>query len=437
MWEAERLMNDPKQSIPPSVLMALTRRAQSALRRQGRIPPLRRRSEINNGLSRHAHPQLRMPQWVKPIAAALLAVGIFTSVFSYALIRDLGERIEQRRIDISQFQKQPVEVVDDYSGRSLNILIIGSDTREGEGNSDFGSPDEDYGMRSDTTIIMHVSEDRQRVQFVSIPRDTMVEMPDCELADGTMVRGDLRQFNAAFSYGGGPKMNLASAVNCTKKTVEAMSGLTIDEFVVLDFAGFESLVDALGGVDICLDEDIEDELADLKLKAGCQHIDGYVALGLARSRHSTEDGSDLSRIDRQQYLMMEIVNTALNKSLLTDLPTLYSFLREGIATVHTSPALSNLSTSAGLARSVKGIPTKDFQFVTMPWEEYPWDSNRVQAAQAATGVWEALKNDAAFPPGTKVKAADGTDGLIGDDGLIKPEDEATASEDEQPTYSHP
>lgn len=421
-------MKSESKVLPEHVRMMLQRRAHSSFRSPRNWRKLRRRSEVNADLQRHGQPPRRLPKWLKPTMVSLLAMAMFLSVFSYALVRDLNNRIAERKIDISKYQDKNRELVDDYSGRAVNIAILGSDTREGAGNSEFGDPDEIYGMRSDTTIVAHISADRTRLQFISIPRDTLVEVPACDLPDGTKSTPGVHQFNSAFSIGGGSQMNLASAVACTQKTIENLTGVRIDEVVVVDFAGFESLVDALGGVRMCLDEDISDEKADLDLKKGCQHIDGRTALGLARSRYSTKDGSDISRIGRQQELMMNIVNTAMNKSLLTDLPTLYKFVQRGIETVKTTPGLSSASAVAGLARSIRSIPTNEYQFVTMPWVPSMRDENRVEMAPEATAVWKALQEDKPLPQGTKVKAADGTDGVIGPNGDIVSPDATPSGE---------
>lgn len=420
-------------ALPEHVRMMMQRRARRALRKPGQWRSLRKRSDINEGLVRHGPKRRRTPRWVKAVIVVLVACAVFLSVFSYLLVRDLDDKISQRRIDLSQFQEKPRQLVDDYSGRAVNIAILGSDTREGAGNEDFGEEGEDYGMRSDTAIVAHISADRTRLQFVSIPRDTLVDMPACELPDGSMTSPGFYQFNAAFSFGGGPQMNLASAVACTQKTIESFTGLMIDEVVVVDFAGFEQLVDALGGIRMCIEEDIEDEKAGLSITKGCQRIDGATALGLARSRYSTEDGSDISRIGRQQDIMMNIVNTALNKSLLTDLPTLYNFVQKGIESIQTTPGLSRVSSVAGLAQSIRNIPTSEYQFVTMPWVPSSWDENRVEMAAEAVGVWEALKNDVPFPEGTRVKAADGSEGVVDVGGTVVPEpsDEPTATVPEE------
>jgi LCP family protein required for cell wall assembly len=121
----------------------------------------------------------------------------------------------------------------------LNILLLGSDTREGIGNSSIGG--ETPGL-SDTTILLHLSADRERAYGVSLPRDAMVERPECVTEDGSVDAGGLSMFNQAYAAGGPA---------CTQRTVETLTGIHIDHFVVVDFAGFKKMVDALWGVSRC------------------------------------------------------------------------------------------------------------------------------------------------------------------------------------------
>ena len=186
--------------------------------------------------------------------------------------------------------------VDPTTGQSaLNILVMGSDTRalaDGTGDQ-YGGEAADPGARSDTTVLVHLAADRRSAALVSIPRDSMVQIPDCTAQDGTVVPAHRGMFNSAFSEAGPA---------CTIKTVQSLTGIAVDHYAVVDFSGFRSMVDALGGVTICLPEAIDDKRANLHLPAGRQVVRGEEALAYARVRY-IGDGSDLSRIDLQQALM--------------------------------------------------------------------------------------------------------------------------------------
>ncbi len=282
---------------------------------------------------------------------------------------------------------------DSYNGRAINILIMGSDSR-GEKNSRFGNV---AGMRSDTTLILHISKDRKHAQIISIARDTLVDMPQCNRADGSIVpprNGAL--FNSAFAYGG---MNgdITSAAACTIATVEKMSGLTIDDFVVVDFSGFINVVDSLGGVEYCFDRAVKDTLSELDVKPGCQKLNGAQALAFARTRYTLGDGSDISRIGRQQELILKLIKVVKQKNLLTDLPSLYSFTKSAIKTLTVSKNIGSLSKITGLAYSLKNLKEENIQFITMPVQPAPTDINRVIARPEAEELWHLLKNDKQVP----------------------------------------
>lgn len=282
---------------------------------------------------------------------------------------------------------------DSYNGRAINILIMGSDSR-GEKNSRFGNV---AGMRSDTTLILHISKDRKHAQIISIARDTLVDMPQCNRADGSTVpprNGAL--FNSAFAYGG---MNgdITSAAACTIATVEKMSGLTIDDFVVVDFSGFINVVDSLGGVEYCFDRAVKDTLSELDVKPGCQKLNGAQALAFARTRYTLGDGSDISRIGRQQELILKLIKVVKQKNLLTDLPSLYSFTKSAIKTLTVSKNIGSLSKITGLAYSLKNLKEENIQFITMPVQPAPTDINRVIARPEAEELWNLLKNDKQVP----------------------------------------
>ena len=145
-----------------------------------------------------------------------------------------------------------------------------------------------------------------------------------------------------------------------------MSGLTIDDFVVVDFSGFINVVDSLGGVEYCFDRAVKDTLSELDVKPGCQKLNGAQALAFARTRYTLGDGSDISRIGRQQELILKLIKVVKQKNLLTDLPSLYSFTKSAIKTLTVSKNIGSLSKITGLAYSLKNLKEENIQFITMP-----------------------------------------------------------------------
>ncbi|MHB1064542.1 MAG: LCP family protein [Georgenia sp.] len=287
---------------------------------------------------------------------------------------------------------EPVPI-DEKAGHPINLLVMGSDVRDPNTEDALvaaGILDSVEGMRSDTTMIVHVSADRSRVEIVSIPRDTLVDIPSCTMPDGaeTAPRNDTI-FNAAFSIGG-QTGDVGAAAACTIRTVEKLTGILMDDFVVVDFVGFINMVDALDGVAMYIPDPIDDPDASITLPAGCQVLDGREALGVARARKTLGDGSDTARIGRQQELVAAIARDALGRNLLTDLPALYRFLDASTSTLTTGPYIGGLPTMAGLANSLRSIGLEEVAFATMPFE--PAGARVVPAAQARA-VWEALAAD--------------------------------------------
>lgn len=262
----------------------------------------------------------------------------------------------------------------------LNILLIGSDTRVGQGTSDEGKVE---GARSDTTLVAHLSADRQHVTVVSIPRDSMVPIPpNCD-ADVPKDQWPVQQFNSAFSIGGPA---------CLINTIEGDTGLFINHFAVIDFRGFQGMVDALGGVPVCTNVAIDDPKAKLRLAAGRHVLDGEQALGYVRSRYSEGDGSDLGRIERQQAFLSSVVQEATRTSLLLRPDRLYSFLDAATRSLTTDEGLG-IREMQDIATSIKDTGISNIAFVTVPNEVYPQDPNRVQWTPAAETLWRTLEQD--------------------------------------------
>lgn len=239
----------------------------------------------------------------------------------------------------------------------VNILVMGSDTREGQGDA-YGSAAVIEGARSDTTLLVHLAADRSSVTAVSIPRDLLVTLPECTMADGSRTSPYRDRFNAAFSVGG---------PECTIRTVSALTGLPLHHFVVVDFAAFRAAIDALGGVEVCLTEAVDDPKAGLSLPAGVSRVGGEQALAFVRARETLGDGSDLARIERQQAFLGSLVREATSKDLLTDPIRLVRSLDAATQSVTTDAGLAWLPRTVSIARSLAGIEPAQVSFTTLPY----------------------------------------------------------------------
>lgn len=344
---------------------------------------------------------------VRRIILSVLAFVVSFVVTAAALIYfDLAGHVNN--LGSPTLPSRSSEPSDSFDGRALNILIIGSDTRVGEGNQVL-TGDEDS-ARSDTTMVMHISQDRSQVNVVSIPRDLIVNIPACERQDGSFSEPQQAQFNWAFSIGG-QDGNLASAVFCTWKTVEQLSGIHIDESIVVDFNGFASMIDALGGINVYVPNAVQDEVnSGLVLDPGCHHFDGAQALAYARVRHGVEgsDGSDLQRIERQQSVMSIMMRTAMRKNLLTSMNQLYSFVGNGLANLTMSEGLSSVPRLVGLGWSLQSLQPENLRFVNLPVYPSPYDTNRVMLYEdEAQPIWASFMSDTALPAGTQVRDGSG------------------------------
>ena len=266
---------------------------------------------------------------------------------------------------------------------SLNILVLGSDSRSGKENQELGGGDSE-GARSDTAMVVHLDAGRTKATVVSIPRDTLVTRPSCPLPSGgsTSVAYN-SMFNNAYSVGGPA---------CAVKTVESITDVRMDHYIEIDFAGFARLVDALGGVTVTTDEDIDDKDSHLKLEAGTHDLDGARALALARTRHGIGDGSDLGRIGLQHKLVKALLEQISTTNLLSDPAKLYRVADAVTGSLTTDTGLDSLAELMRLGESLRGLPADEVTTVTMPVLPAPWDRNRVVADEPeARELWASLR----------------------------------------------
>ncbi|MET9518566.1 LCP family protein [Streptomyces sp. NPDC002994] len=289
---------------------------------------------------------------------------------------------------------------DDVDNGSLDILVLGSDSRSGD-NAKYG--EDEGGARSDTAMVMHVYEGHKKASLVSIPRDTLITRPTCtsDSGGGTVPGGEHRMFNTAYQVGGPA---------CAVKTVEKMSGIRMDHYVEVDFTGFKKLVDDLGGVEITTTQSINDDKSHFALKPGTHTLDGEQSLGLVRTRKSVGDGSDLGRIQLQQAFMKALINQVKDVGLLTSPKKLYDLADSATKTVTTDSDLASVNELVSFAGGLKGIGPGDMKMVTLPVRYDPADPNRVLPLQRQSKrVWDALRQDRPVP-------ASATKGSAGDQG---------------------
>lgn len=233
-----------------------------------------------------------------------------------------------------------VDALSSYAGRvadtpGTNWLIVGTDSRAGltdQQKENLATGDAD-GARTDTIMMAHLPPSGKPM-LISIPRDLYVPIPGM----------GSHKINAAFNNGGAKLL---------VQTVEEFSGVRIDHYVEIGFGGFDQLVEAVGGVEMCLDKPLRDPKAGLKLKAGCQTLNGAQALGLVRTR--AFPNADLERVVNQRKFLAALMSRATSPAVLLNPFRVFPFVSGAVdaVTVDTGDHLWNL---AWLAFKIKGDP---------------------------------------------------------------------------------
>ena len=272
---------------------------------------------------------------------------------------------------------------------SENILVLGSDSRSG-GNRKLGGGPDDGSARSDTAMIVHVHKGHKKASVVSVPRDTLVDRPECTDTQGTThAAASGVMFNSAYTTGGAA---------CAVKTVESLTGLRMDHYLEVDFSGFEKLINELGGVPVTTTKNISDKQSHLNLKAGTHTLNGRQALGLVRTRHGVGDGSDLGRIQLQQAFIRALVTQVKHVGIFTSPEKLYSLADTATKSITADSDLGTVSSLASFANGLKSIGSANMHMITMPVEYDPANPNRVIVQKTkAQQVWTALKDDRPIP----------------------------------------
>ncbi|GAA0996329.1 MULTISPECIES: LCP family protein [Nocardiopsis] len=305
---------------------------------------------------------MSLGQWV---ACGVTGVLIATSLTAYAGYRD-ALSIATEEINTDAWGDRPSQVDGIH-----NILLLGTDERAGED----ASYNELNGIRPDVLVVVSIDVDRGGVTMVNMPRDLIIEMPDCAPngeAPG-VTAGTVDQLNHAMTYGG---------MDCQGNTVETLTGIHLDHMVMVDFAGFQNIVDSVGGIEMCVPEPIDDPKAHLRLDAGMQTLNGEQALGLARSRDSTEQGSDLNRIENQQRMIGAILREVTGGDILSSPTTLYDFIGSVTDSMVTDDGLTT-DKMAELAIAMRQVDLGRMNMVTVPVVDAPSDPNKVAFQQPA------------------------------------------------------
>ncbi|MFF3347644.1 LCP family protein [Streptomyces sp. NPDC002779] len=325
----------------------------------------------------------RRRRWVRRTSLGVGVVALAALGAGWAVYAKLDGNITPDEAAAAELARYENERPSSLVKGARNILVIGSDTRSGGDNRRYGR---DSGTeRSDTTILLHLSAGRRSATAVSLPRDLMVDVPSCLRPGGERTEPVFAMFNYAYEMGGSA---------CSIRTVEKLTGVRIDHHMVVDFRGFKKMVDAVGGVEVCLKHPINDKAAKLRLPAGRVDLDGEQALGYVRARKSLGNGSDTDRMERQQRFLGALVNKVQSNDVLLNPARLYPVLDAATSSLTTDPALASLRGLYQLVRGARDIPTERVQFLTVPRESYVYNVNRDQLVEPeAERLFERLRND--------------------------------------------
>ncbi|GAA2307612.1 LCP family protein [Streptomyces kunmingensis] len=288
---------------------------------------------------------------------------------------------------------------------AFNILVIGTDKRTGKGNEGYG--DKGSVGHADTNVLLHVSKDRSNATALSIPRDLIVNVPPCQVKDPES--GELKtipgtsgvRFNTSLGQDG-------RDAGCTMATIKAVTGITVDHFMMADFNAVKTLSTAVGGVEVCVRKAVDDKQSHLQLPAGKSTIEGEKALAFLRTRHSWGNQGDLDRIKVQQQFLSSLARKMSSGDTLTSPSKLTSLAEAATKALTVDKGIGSLTKLKDVALEIKKVPPKNLTFLTAPVRDNPADGvvhKTVILSAAAPQAFDAIKNDVSLTETKKKEKA--------------------------------
>ncbi|MCW7944448.1 transcriptional regulator [Streptomyces hygroscopicus] len=281
------------------------------------------------------------------------------------------------------------EKADAFGRTPINILVMGSDGRTSKADCQLGGGCSQTGVQSgwgnaDVEMVVHIAADRSNATVMSIPRDTMTDIPACkDSTSGTSTPGYYGQINSALSYGPA----------CQVATIHQLTGIPIDHFVKLDFSGVVSMSDAVGGVSVCVSSNVYDTYSHLKLSKGTHTLKGVAALEFVRSRHGFGDGSDLGRTYAQHMFLSSMIRKFKSAGTLADPTAVYGLADAATKALTVDTGLGSIGKLVGLASDVNKVPPKQITFTTMQTAPDPNNKERLVVGPGAKSLFATIAND--------------------------------------------
>ncbi|GAA3886175.1 LCP family protein [Streptomyces lacrimifluminis] len=328
-------------------------------------------------------------------AATLSVLILATAGVGYLYYEHLNGNIQKGKRTSGDSKARKTEP--NAAGQTpLNILLIGSDSRSSDANVSLGGgrANRDNPPLGDVQMLIHVSADRRNASVVSIPRDTRVDIPKCTDPDtGEKFAATNDIINTSLARGG---------AGCTLATWQNLTGVYIDHWMTIDFAGVVKMADAIGGVEVCVKQNVWDHPlpgvpggSGLKLKAGKQKVQGKEALQWLRTRHAFY--SDLGRAKAQHMYMNSMIRTLKAQNVFTDAGRLTGLAEAATKSLTVSEELGTVKELYDLGMQLKSVPTDRITMTTMPTVVDPRNANHLVAADTdAEQMWTMLRDDIAF-----------------------------------------
>ncbi len=345
----------------------------------------RRTPVARHGILRSPNPLLQ----VLTVLGAIVAVAVISvSAVGAFAVWDAARAVEAAGVSIGDDDSQLPPSIGEIEG-GVNLLLVGTDSCDGANAALSGACQngDTEGERNDVTMLVHISDEPRRVTVISFPRDMIVPIPACTDEDGTQYSAmSAQMLNVSYMYGG---------LACSVATVEQLTGVDITYAGAIRWTGVINMSDAIGGVDVCVADDISDEHTGLNLTAGEHTLQGVEALQFLRIRHGIGDGSDLGRISNQQQFMSSLVRKLQSGGVLGNPATLLNLATTAVQQVNDnqlvlSKSLANPQRMVQIAMALRAVPYEDIAFVQYP-TAYASDGSRVVPLEdAASVLFDAL-----------------------------------------------
>ncbi|WP_030345804.1 LCP family protein [Streptomyces sp. NRRL S-1022] len=345
---------------------------------------------------RRARPAGRGKRLLKMTGILLSVLVVVTAGAGWWFYQHLNGNIHSVSLD----GKGGTEKADAFGRTPINILVMGSDGRTSATDCKLGGgcarTGVQTGSNADVQMVLHIAADRSNATVMSIPRDTMTKVPACKDSEtGRSTAGYYGQINSALQYGPA----------CQVATVHRLTGIPIDHFVKLDFSGVVKMSDAVGGVSVCVSDDVYDTYSHLKLSKGAHTLKGVAALEFVRSRHGFGDGSDLGRTISQHIFLSAMIRKFKSAGTLTDPTAVYALADAATKALTVDDGLGSVKKLISLADDVNKVPTKRITFATMQTAPDPADSDRVVVGAGAQSLFSTIADDQPLTTGSGKKSA--------------------------------